>query len=50
MFLNQADGFDTVLALRDHVNVANALEQKREFIAGKLLVVHDYRRKRHSIS
>jgi hypothetical protein len=36
--------------LRYDVDVAGTLEQVRKFVAGELLVVHDYRRKGHSVS
>ena len=50
MFFDEADGLETVLALRHHVDVANTFEQVGEFIAGELLIVHDYGGKGHSIS
>src|SRR5580704_11738718 len=50
VLFDEADGLETVFPLRYHVDVANALEQIGEFIAGELLIVHDYRRKRHSVS
>ena len=43
-------GFDAVLALRYDINIADAFEQVREFVAGELLVVHDYSGQGHCSS
>ncbi len=50
MFFDEADGLETVFPLRYDVDVAGALEQVGEFIAGELLIVHDYCGKGHSVS
>jgi hypothetical protein len=50
VFFDEADGLNTIFPLRYHIDVANALEQVGKFIAGELLIVHDYRRKGHSVS
>jgi hypothetical protein len=50
VFFDEADGLETVLPLGHDVDVARAREQVGKFIAGELLIVHDYRRKGHAIS
>jgi hypothetical protein len=47
MFLDQANGFDAVFALRDHIYVADSLQQKRQLIASQLLIVNNDGGKRH---
>ena len=41
VFADEIDGFDAVLALGDDVDIADIFQQKGEFIAGELLIVHD---------
>src|SRR5258708_3743101 len=44
VLFDEVDGFKTVLALRDNIDVARAFTQVSEFVAGELVIVHDYRR------
>ena len=50
VFADEVDGFDAVLALGNDVHIADILEQVGEFVAGQLLIVHDYGGKRHERS
>ena len=43
VFADEIDALDAVLALGHDVDVANILQQEGEFVAGELLIVHDYR-------
>jgi hypothetical protein len=47
VFANETNALDAVLTLGHNVNLASTLQKKGEFVAGKLLVVHDYSGKRH---
>jgi len=47
---DEADGLNAILALSDDVHVARAFEKEGEFVAGQLLVVHNYGGKRHERS
>ncbi len=42
VFFYQADGFETVLAERDHVYFGETFQEVEEFVAGWALVVNDY--------
>jgi hypothetical protein len=48
VFLNKVNGLKPVLSLRYHADVISVLEQIGKFVAGKLLIVHDHSRERHS--
>ena len=48
-FLNQVDGLDAVLALRDHIDV-DFFQQVGEFVACQLFVIDNDCRNRHSCS
>jgi hypothetical protein len=47
---DEAYGLNAVLALSDDIYVARAFEEESEFVAGELLVVHDYGGKGHKWS
>src|ERR1700722_9930534 len=47
MFFDEVNSLKAVFPLGYDGDVASALEQESEFIAGELFVVHDYRRKWH---
>jgi len=49
VFLDQADGFEAVLALGDDVNISGVFEQVGEFVACQLFVVDDDDGKRHGV-
>ena len=42
VFADEIDRLQPILALRHHVNIANVLEQKCQFVAVQLLVIHDH--------
>jgi hypothetical protein len=44
---DQVDGFETVLPLGHNIYILDVLEQKGEFVPRQLLIVHNYRGKRH---
>jgi hypothetical protein len=50
MFADEIDALDAVLALGNNVDVAHVLEQEGEFVAGELLIVHDYSGQGHCFS
>ena len=49
VFADQADRFQAILALRDHVHVVQVFEQIGELIARQLFVVDDDRGERHRV-
>src|SRR5260370_31676701 len=47
MFLDQRNGFHAVFSLPDHIDLREALEQVRQFVPRRLLVVDDDGVNRH---
>src|SRR3989442_13268822 len=43
MFLNQRNGLHAVLPLPDHINVRKPLQQERQFLPCRFLVIHNDR-------
>jgi hypothetical protein len=50
VFLDEADSLETVLTLRYNNHIPSGFQEKGKLVAGELLIVHDYRRKSHSVS
>jgi hypothetical protein len=42
VFAYQANAFDAILPLCDHIHITHIFQQEREFVTGKLLIVDDY--------